>query len=204
VLGLTIHLSHLLQHGPLGTGLALAALLAFVVRPLLVGPLLLPMRLTRGEKAFVLWSGLKGAVPILLGTFVLVAKDGPDRDRIYNIIFVVVAFSVIVQGGLVPAMATRLGVPMRIVEPEPWTAGVRLRDEPEGLRRYIVAPGSAADGSTIDDLPLGDEVWISIVTREGRLVPIRGETVLESGDEILALAHPDAEGDPAHLFTHRQ
>ena len=52
-------------------GAILAVLLALVVRPLAVGPMLLATRLTAGERIFVLWSGLKGAVPILLGTFVL-------------------------------------------------------------------------------------------------------------------------------------
>jgi cell volume regulation protein A len=91
-------------------GLGLAALLAFVVRPLIVGPLLLPIRLGWGERAFVLWSGLKGAVPILLAVFVVVAQVA-DAARIYYIVFVVVAFSVIVQGSLVPFVAARLRVP---------------------------------------------------------------------------------------------
>jgi cell volume regulation protein A len=67
----------------------------------------------------VLWSGLKGAVPILLGSFLLTAEV-PNATRLYGVIVVVVAFSVIVQGGLVPTVvAARLGVPMRTVEPEP-------------------------------------------------------------------------------------
>jgi potassium/hydrogen antiporter len=97
-------------------GLALAALLAFVVRPLLVGLLLLPVGLTRGERAFVLWAGLKGAVPLLLGTFILTA-DVADPARLYGIVVVAVAFSVVVQGGLVPAVAARAGVETRLIEP---------------------------------------------------------------------------------------
>lgn len=203
VLGLTVHLDSLSGHDAWLTGLAIAALLAFVIRPLLVGALVLPLRLRHGEKAFVLWSGLKGAVPILLGTFV-VAAGVRDATRIYDVIFVVVAFSVLVQGSLVPTVARRCGVPMRRVELEPWTAGVRLRDEPEGLRRYVVARGSAADGSTVSDLPVGEELWISIVTRGGRLVPIRGDTVLQEGDEVLALIEPGEGSDPERLFSDTQ
>jgi potassium/hydrogen antiporter len=51
-----------------------------------------------------LWSGLKGAVPILLGAFIVQAGTH-DAPRIYEIIFVVVAFSVMVQGGTVPGLA---------------------------------------------------------------------------------------------------
>ena len=99
-----------------------------------------PVRLTRGERAFVLWAGLKGAVPILLGTYVL-AAGVPDAARIYGVVFVVVLVSVLVQGGLVPAVARLGAVPMRVVEPEPWALGMRFRDEPSGLRRYHVADG---------------------------------------------------------------
>jgi cell volume regulation protein A len=89
-------------------------ILAFLARPLVVGPLLLPSRLRRGERLFVMWSGLKGAVPILLAAFALLEGVG-GADRIYGIVFVVVAFSVIVQGATMPLVARRLRVPMRLV-----------------------------------------------------------------------------------------
>ena len=91
--------------------LLLAALLAFVARPLVVAPLLWPTRLLRGERLFVMWSGLKGAVPILLAAFALLEHvDG--AERIYGIVFVLVTFSVFVQGATVPFVAGRLGIPM--------------------------------------------------------------------------------------------
>ena len=114
-------------------------------------------------------------------------------------IFVVVLVSVVVQGGLVPTFARWWHVRMRVVEPEPWALGMRFRDEPEGLHRFVVARGSAADGSTIEDLPLEEDVWISMVSRDGRLVQVRGTTVLGAGDEVLALA---SDGSViARLFT---
>jgi cell volume regulation protein A len=118
MLGLTISLSDLTDDHVWLTGLVLAVLLAIVVRPVLVGLLLLVVDLTRGERLFVMWSGLKGAVPILLGTYIL-TDAGPDADRLYGVVVVVVTFSVVVQGGLVPTVARTMGVPMRIVEPEP-------------------------------------------------------------------------------------
>jgi potassium/hydrogen antiporter len=202
VLGLTVGLHTLPDRGAWGIGLTLAVLLTFVVRPLLVGLLLLPVRLAWGERLFVLWAGLKGVVPILLGTFLLTASV-PDATRLYAVIFVVVAFSVIVQGSLVPAVAARLGVPMRTVDPEPWSLGVRFRHEPRGLRRYLVVAGSPADGRTIGELDLGEDVWISLVIRDGQLVPVHGSTMLRAGDEILALTDPERTQDLAPVFTVR-
>jgi potassium/hydrogen antiporter len=92
----------------------IALILAFLARPIATGPLLLGARLRAGERLFVMWSGLKGAVPILLAAFALLEAVG-GADRIYGIVFVVVAFSVIAQGATIPFVAGRLGVPMRTV-----------------------------------------------------------------------------------------
>jgi cell volume regulation protein A len=110
-LGLTINLTQLFDSNAWFEGLALAALLAFAIRPLVVGALLLPVRLDGGERLFVMWSGLKGAVPILLASLALIA-DVDDGTEMYGIVFVVVLFSVLVQGTLVPKVAEWLNVPM--------------------------------------------------------------------------------------------
>ena len=194
VLGLSVDVGDLLGSSALWIGLGLSALLIVVIRPVAVGLLSLPIRLTRGERAFVLFSGLKGAVPILLGTYV-VAEGANDAGEVYQIIFVAVLVSVVVQGGLVPSAARVLGVPTRVVEPEPWALGMRFRTEPEGLHRYVVARGSRADGCTLAALDVGESFWVSMVSRGGRLVQVRGDTVLQAGDEVLALAESDDPPD---------
>lgn len=194
LLGFTIQLGDLPDGGAWQIGLVLAALLAFVVRPLLVGALLTPVSLRLPERVFVVWSGLKGAVPILLGAFIVQAGV-PGAPRVYEIIFVVVAFSVIVQGGGLPAIARRLKIPLRPVEPEPWSLGIRFQEEPEGLHRFVVAPGSTADGTPISDLPLHEDAWISFVVRSGRLISVSSDTLLRAGDEVVVLAAEVDEDD---------
>jgi cell volume regulation protein A len=197
VLGLSVTLHDLVRADELWVGLALAGILILLIRPILVGLLLLPVRLRWGERIFTLWAGLKGAVPILLAMFILTAGE-PDGHRVYGIVFLVVLVSVVVQGGLVPTVARLCRVPMRVVEPEPWALGMRFRDEPTGLQRYVVAPGSAADGVAIADLPLSESAWVSLVSRRGRLVQVRGTTELRAGDEVLVLM--DEQTDPADVF----
>lgn len=194
VLGLSVSLASVFHGNRVWMGLGIAAMLILVVRPLLVGLVTIPVRLDRGERAFVLFSGLKGAVPILLGTYVVV--EGADRaSEVYDIIFVVVLVSVVLQGGLVPSAARLLKVPMRVVEPQPWVLGMRFQDEPQGLHRYVVAPGSRADGCMLADLDVDESFWVSMVRREGRLVQVRGDTQLVAGDEILALTDDGATAD---------
>ena len=114
VLGLTVELDYVLQPAVLWTGLGIVALLIFVIRPLFVGLVALPIRLAWGERAFVLWAGLKGAVPILLGLLV-VSSGVAGAHELYAIVFVVVLVSVVLQGGLVPLLGRVFGVPMRAV-----------------------------------------------------------------------------------------
>ncbi|HEX6662376.1 MAG TPA: cation:proton antiporter [Gaiellaceae bacterium] len=111
-LGLTVDLAALGHNHRWLDGLVLAGVLAFVARPLAVGPLLLPVHMSKGERLFVMWSGLKGAVPILLASFVVLGEV-KDAQSVYGIVFVVVAFSVVLQGASIPWAAARLRVPMR-------------------------------------------------------------------------------------------
>jgi potassium/hydrogen antiporter len=193
-LGLTIDLGSLDLRSVWLDGLAVAVLLTFVARPLVVGTLLARARLTRGEKVFIAWAGMRGAVPILLAAFTLL--EGVDHaNRIYGIVFVVVMFSVVVQGSLVPTVAGRVGLQMRQIHQEPWDLSVRLRDEPQEVGRYVVAAGSPADGVALRDLVLGERAWISLIMRDGAARQARGDSVLRAGDEVLVLgtsAHAQA------------
>jgi potassium/hydrogen antiporter len=201
VLGLTIDLNIISRADVWVPGLVLGAALAFVIRPALVGLCLAPTRLGRGQRAFVLFAGLKGAVPILLGSFLL-AAGVPGAQRLYGIVAVAVVFSVVVQGGLVPTAARLLRVPMRPVEPEPWALGVRLRDEPSGVHQLTVTAGSPADGRTageIADLP--GEAWVSFIVRDGQLVPVKADTRLKAGDNVLIQAQPGLHDKLTRAFT---
>jgi potassium/hydrogen antiporter len=111
-LGLTVNVTQLSENNIWLDGLVLAVALAFIARPIGLAPLLVPLRLRRGEKLFIAWGGLRGAVPILLAAFAILAEVD-DARRLYEIVFVVVTFSVIVQGATIPFVASRFGVRMR-------------------------------------------------------------------------------------------
>jgi cell volume regulation protein A len=202
LLGVTVSLRDVAtsSRGVLGpawlSGLVLAILLAVLVRPVLVGLLSIPIRLAFRERVFLLWTGLKGAVPVLLGMFILSSRI-PGGRHAYDMIFVIVAFSVVVQGGLVPFAASVLRVPTRPVEPEPWSLGVRFSAEPDGLHTFTVAAGSPADGAPIDQLARDGIGWVSAIVRDGHLVTATAQTHLRPGDEVAVLS----DTSPAHIFA---
>ncbi|MGH3436817.1 MAG: cation:proton antiporter [Sciscionella sp.] len=199
VLGLTVDVPVLAQPRVWVSGLVLAVLLAVVVRPIAVGPLLTLVRLRMGERLFVVWCGLKGAVPILLGAFALLA--GTDASQVgYGIIIVVVAFSMLIQALTIPAAARALAVPMCLVTPQPWDISVRLTEEPRGVLRYRVAAGSAADGVAAQCLPLSEGAWIGVIVRGGQVVRPRPECTILADDDVLILGEDERTRDLDDLF----
>jgi cell volume regulation protein A len=199
-LGLTVDLALLARAGVWVPGVIIGAAVVFIIRPALVGLCLMPARITGRERAFVLFAGLKGAVPILLGSYLITAHV-PGAGRLYGIVSVVVIFSVFVQGSLVPAAARLLRIPIRAIDPQPWALGVRLQDEPSGVHQLTIKAGSPADGRTVGELAaLPGEAWVSFVIREEQLVPIREDTILQPGDEVLVLADPAHHGELVAAF----
>ena len=190
-LGLTIDLGGVFDEGYWLEGLVLALLLGFVIRPLVVALLLLPVRLDWGERLFVMWSGLKGAVPILLAALAVIANV-EDAAEIYSIVFVVVLVSVLVHGTFVPVVAERLRVPMR-----------RVDHESTAVRPFRVGEGALADGRAVRALPLAERAWVSAIVRDGVPEPIDGGTVLVSGDEVHVLCRDHDEPALRRIFEGR-
>jgi potassium/hydrogen antiporter len=121
VLGLTVDLHVLGRLDVWLPGVLLAAAMTFLIRPGLGTPCLVGSNLDRRERIFVLFAGLKGAVPILLG-LLLLEHHIPDAERLYGIVVVVVVFSVVVQGSAIPLVARLLRIPLRTVQMRPHQA----------------------------------------------------------------------------------
>ncbi|HVK72230.1 MAG TPA: potassium/proton antiporter [Kofleriaceae bacterium] len=190
-LGLLVLPSQLL--GVAGVALALALLLAVVVRPLAVALCLLPFRYPPREIVYIGWVGLRGAVPIVLATFPVVAGvDG--ASRVFTIVFFVVAVSVLVQGATVPWLTRRLDLEAT-VPPVPSAAIeiASMRTVEERIACFYIDPRSAVAGAMIADIPLPADAAVMLVVRDVRLLAGRGETQLEPGDHVYVFCRPEDE-----------
>ena len=116
LLGLLVTPSTML--GALGSGVAVSLTLTFVARPVAVWLCLMPLRFTSREIGFISWVGLRGAVPIVLALFPLLAGT-PRAGLLFNIAFVVVLVSLLLQGTTIGLLARRLGVAMPDPDDEP-------------------------------------------------------------------------------------
>ncbi len=113
ILGLLVFPSQLPGVAPAATLLAL--LLMLVARPMAVWLSLIGTRFNRGEKAFIAWVGLRGAIPIVLATFPLLAGL-ESAQLLFNVTFFVVLLSVLVQGTTLPLAARLFGVEAKAEE----------------------------------------------------------------------------------------
>ncbi len=168
-----------------GEGLLIALVLIVVARPIAVAVSALPFRFRRRELVFLSWVGLKGAVPITLATFPLMAGV-PYSHTIFNAVFFVVLISAITQGWSLPLVARWLHIG-RPADPTP-----ALSVEINALRQvdgeivdYTVKPKAHVAGQLLRDLALPDGVLVTLILRGREVVMPRGNTALEPGDHVF-------------------
>jgi potassium/hydrogen antiporter len=199
LLGLLVFPSQLLD--VIWQSLAVAAVLMLVARPLAALITLLPFRRPAREIGFVSWVGLRGAAPIILATFPVVAGI-PDAEKIFNVVFFVVLTSVLVQGTTIPYMAKRMGVEVDgNSEPKPMSFdAVIVGDGSHQLHQIRVAPGAPAEGSRVMDLALPSELLIVLLRRGETTILPQGGTMLEGGDELLLFGEDQVLAQVSNVF----
>ncbi len=187
ILGLLVFPTHLL--GVLGSGLWVSAALIFVARPLSVFIGMMFSKWSLSEKSFIAWVGLRGAVPVILATFPLLAGI-PEADLLFNIVFFVVLTSTLIQGWSIPVVARLLKV---TVPPGRNSDSTLEFHAPEGanmeIMEFILPFGAAAAGRSVLELGLPDDVLIVLVCRGETFIVPSGRTVLEEGDIIQVLVN---------------
>ena len=191
VLGLLVFPSQL--PGVVLTALPVALFLMFVARPVAVAIGLWRSDFSLRERALTAWTGLRGAVPIVLATFPLMAGY-EHSDAIFNVVFFTVLTSVMIQGTLLMPVARWLKVDEPMAARPRYSLEIERSGQAQGETREIeVLPGMAPIGRTIADLDIPPNVLILLIGRgEGFVVP-RGQTKIEPYDTLLLL------GDPAAL-----
>ncbi len=173
-------------------GLYVAIFLILVARPLSVFLALAPTQLGLREKVFISWVGLRGAAPIVLATFPVLAGVA-KADTIFHLVFFIVLTSVLLQGTLIIPAAKWLKVydasPPRL---SPLAYVMRDRTIANDLAEIHVTPGSPAVGKQIVDLHLPSDVLLVLVGRGDDMIVPRGSTVIEEGDTVLVMAPASA------------
>jgi cell volume regulation protein A len=188
-LGLLIFPSHVLQ--VTGPGIMLAIFMIVVARPLSVFISLSRSSMNWREKTFIAWVGLRGAVPIVMAMYPLVAKI--DRaEYIFNLVFFVAVTSLLFQGTTISFVAKILG--LLSSEPQPSEQGdfsstATLKNN----MSYVTVPNSSSVlNKQIVDIKLPQDLLIVLIERKGAVIIPRGATQLEADDKLMVIAGKDS------------
>ncbi len=182
-----------------GEGLLLSAALIFVARPLaaFVASALSPFNAR--ERLMLGWAGLRGAIPIWLATFPVIAGVG-GSELLFNAIFFVVVTSTLIQGATFEPLARRLGVTSsEPALPPPLIETGIIRELGGESLVWRVRPGDAAAGHMVKELGLPREALVNLIVRDGEALPPRGSTEIEPGDELHIVSRLGASDELAEL-----
>lgn len=176
----------------IGRALVVAAVLILVARPIAVVLCLPWFRFNRRELTVVSWAGLRGAVPIVLATIPLTAGH-PDGNVVFNVVFVAVLASVIVQASTVGLVTRRLGF---AVEPPSASAQIAVLDNVVAdLIEIRLTERSPVCGTRLAEHALPDGAVISFVIRNGQTFVPDKDLVLAANDVLVVVVAPDTEPD---------
>ena len=205
VLGLLVNPGELINGSVVGVGFLVSALLMFVARPLAVLICSIRSDFSLRERLFVSWTGLRGAVPIILATYPM-TEGHPHAHYFFNLIFFVVLTSVLLQGKTLAAAARllKLDTWMRISPAYPLSFDRTPGSAGEETREVHLLPDSCVVGHTVSELHFPDGATILLVHRGNRFLIPKGGTRLEAGDALLIFGERSALSEVEKLLVRRR
>lgn len=172
-------------------GAVLAGVLVFVARPVAALAATIGCGFSMPERITLGWAGLRGAAPIVLATFPVLAGT-PHSVVFFNIVFFAVLLSTIVQGSTFTALAERLGVTSneRSV-PTPLFQAPAMRRLGAEIAEFEVRPRDAVAGRLVRELGLPRDSLLNVIIRGEQAFPPRGSTRVEPGDRLHVLVRQE-------------
>jgi cell volume regulation protein A len=185
VLGLLVTPSELFAY--LLPALVIGVLLMLVARPIAVWLCLLPFGYSRRETAFISWVGLRGAVSIFLAAIPTLAQI--EHAEIYfNVAFVVVLVSLLVQGATIRPVAMRLGLATRGKHRPPQRVELDL---PGQLGLEMVGYHVVEDSAILEGIVLPTWARPVLIVRDQKILQAGDAGPLKADDYAYLLAPPD-------------
>jgi cell volume regulation protein A len=176
-------------------GTVLALVIVFVARPVAVLVATPFSGYTFAERAILAVAGLRGAVPVVLATFPVIAGV-EGSDEFFNIVFFAVLISTLLQGMSFEPLAQRFGVTTREPAlPRPLAEAGTIRALGAEVLEYPIGPSDAIAGARVRDLGLPREAVVNVIVRGDEAIPPRGSTRLLAGDELHLLVRAEITGE---------
>lgn len=168
-------------------------ILLLLARPLSVLAAALPFRIPWREQAFLSWSGLRGAVPIVLA-LIAVTEGAPSGQALVDVVFVLVVVLTLLQGSTLPWVARRLGVAYSAAPREIAVDAAPLDELGADLLQVRIPVDSRLRGVYLKELRLPRGATVSLVVRDGVAFTPGEETRLRELDQMLVVTTATARG----------
>ncbi len=185
-------------------GLALALVLALIARPLMVLLCLLPFGYRGAESGFIAWVGLRGAVPILLATYPVLAGVAGASELFHLVFFVVVV------NALIPGATVRWAVRLFDVEraglerPRPVLEINAIEALPVQIMSFRLDPAALVTGHRAGALPLPNGAALLLLVRGQQALPVLPDTELQADDHVHVMVRPEDKRAVELLFGLRE
>lgn len=182
----------------------MSMILMLIARPIAVFLSTIKMGFSKNELVFLSWAGLKGAVPIVLATYPLLAHI-EGSSLIFNVVFFVVLTSCLIHGSTITMLAQKLGLtgpkkttPMHSLEL------VSLGKADAEMLEYEMEEDSAIVGKTLQDIPFPKGTLVNAIIRTDTLVTPTGNTIIEAGDFLYILTSRKKINDIKELLEKKK
>ncbi|WP_404445434.1 potassium/proton antiporter [Sutcliffiella horikoshii] len=187
ILGLLVFPTQLFTFDIVWKGLLLSIILIVVARPIAVFLSTIGMGFGMKEKVFLSWAGLRGAVPIVLATFPMIA--GVENSQlVFNVVFFVVLTSCLIQGSTISILAEKLGLTGPVRSEPPHTLElVSIGQANAEIMEYEVSSATPIEGKRLVDITFPKDVLINAIIRNNDLITPQGNTKIKAGDVLYIL-----------------
>jgi cell volume regulation protein A len=176
-------------------GTVLALVLVLVARPVAVAVATLPARFSWPERAVLAGAGLRGAVPVVLATFPVLAGVG-ESFQLFDVVFFAVLLSTLIQGTTFETGARLLGATTtEPAVPRPLSEAGTIRRLGAEVLEYPIGDDDAVVGARVRDLGLPREAVVNVIVRGDEAIPPRGSTILRAGDRLHVLLRSELSRD---------
>lgn len=202
LLGLLVNPAEMIRLAPLSIPVGL--FIMFVARPLACFMSLSFVRkLSLKARFFVSWVGLRGAAPILFATYPVV-RHVMEGSIIFNVVFFVTLFSLLIQGMTITPFAKRLRLATP-APPEGSFVGVELPEETgANMEERKVTAEMLKSGARMKNLQLTEKELVILIRRKNRFIVPKGHLLLHEGDILLVVSQVesgDSPKDETNLFN---
>lgn len=172
-------------------GTVLALVVVFLARPLGAALATGLAPYSASERLVLGWAGLRGAVPVVLATFPVIAEV-PHSLEFFNIVFFAVLLSTLLQGSSFEPLARRLrATTTEPALPRPLTEAGTIRRLGAEVLEYAVAEDDAIVGARVRELGLPREALVTVIVRGRQAIPPRGSTRVAAGDRLHLLVREE-------------